>query len=44
MTRRFQVTGRDLATGKVSTVVLQASSLAETERLAAELGLEVDSV
>lgn len=44
MTRRFQVTGRDLATGKVSTVILQASSLAETERLAAELGLEVDSV
>ena len=44
MTRRFQVTGRDLATGKVSTVVLQASSLAETEQLAEELGLEVDSV
>ncbi|MGA1392627.1 MAG: PH domain-containing protein, partial [Phycisphaerales bacterium] len=42
--RRFQVTGRDATTGKVSTVILQASSLAETERLAEELGLEVDSV
>ncbi|MGA0172810.1 MAG: PH domain-containing protein [Phycisphaerales bacterium] len=44
MSRRFQVTGRDATTGKVSTVILQASSLAETERLAEELGLEVDSV
>ena len=44
MPRRFQVTGRDATTGKVSTVILQASSLAETERLAEELGLEVDSV
>ncbi|MGA1399691.1 MAG: PH domain-containing protein [Phycisphaerales bacterium] len=44
MSRRFQVTGRDTTTGKVSTVILQASSLAETERLAEELGLEVDSV
>jgi hypothetical protein len=44
MPRRFQVTGRDATTGKVSTVILQASSLAETEQLAEELGLEVDSV
>lgn len=42
--RRFQVTGRDPATGKVSKVILQAPSIAETERLAADLGLEVEAV
>lgn len=42
--RRFQVTGRDPATGKVSKVILQAPTLAETERLAEDLGLEVEAV
>lgn len=44
MNRRFLVTGRDPATGRVSKVILQAPSLAETERLAEELGLSVEAV
>lgn len=44
MNRRFLVTGRDPATGKTSKVILQAATLGEIERLAEDLGLEVESV